>query len=147
MTLDKNKLRKLLDMTTSSHDGEILNAIKLANSQLKENNLTWEDIINNNGMIKIGNNLQGIEINYDKRYAKIPQERRDIVGMIESLAKMHKYSREFSTLLLFASSKILWGNLTEKEYGELKKIFEKEMIKKKEKDEKWMRKYGIRISE
>lgn len=144
LTLDKNKLIKLLKMTTSSHDGEILNAIKLVNIHLKNNNMTWDDIIGN-GYNRRRIKLTNIIIDYNKKYVKIPQERKDMFGMIESLARMHRYSREFSTLLLFASFKILYGNLNEKEYEELKKIYEIEMLKKREKDEKWMKKYGIRM--
>lgn len=39
-----DKIIKLLKMTTSSHNGESLNSIRLANKLLKENNMTWDNL-------------------------------------------------------------------------------------------------------
>lgn len=36
---------KLMTMTTSSNDGETLNAIRMANAQLAKTNQTWEDLL------------------------------------------------------------------------------------------------------
>ena len=36
---------KLMGMTTSSHDGEALNAMRMANAQLKKWNWTWREIL------------------------------------------------------------------------------------------------------
>lgn len=41
---DLSKLKKMMAMTTSSQEGEQLNAIRMANKILKDNGLTWEDI-------------------------------------------------------------------------------------------------------
>jgi len=35
-------------MTSSSNEGEILNAIKICNDILKSENKTWEDVLQNN---------------------------------------------------------------------------------------------------
>jgi len=43
--LDKTRLVKLVMMTTSNHDGEALNAIRMANSLLAANKLNWSDIL------------------------------------------------------------------------------------------------------
>ena len=150
MTLDKIKLIKLLGMTGGSNEGETLNAIRLANSVLKDAGLRWEDVIGGSNISKssgndLERNLENILKVYDKIYAKIPQDRRDIAMILEGLAKMHKYSKKFSTLLLFASYKILWGELSDKEYAELKIVFENEMKEYKEKQDKWTRRWGIRF--
>jgi hypothetical protein len=42
--MDKNKLIKFLNLSTSLNDGEALSAIRKANIFLKENNLNWETI-------------------------------------------------------------------------------------------------------
>jgi hypothetical protein len=44
-TLDRDRLRKLLAMLDSSHDGEALNAGRLAAALLREAGLSWADII------------------------------------------------------------------------------------------------------
>jgi hypothetical protein len=44
--MDKDKLVKLLRMTTSSQDGEALNAIRMANAMLKAAGLDWDRLVN-----------------------------------------------------------------------------------------------------
>lgn len=41
---DFNKLRKLMQQSTSDSDGETLNAIRAANALLKRYDKTWEDV-------------------------------------------------------------------------------------------------------
>lgn len=41
----KDKLIKVLNLTTSNHDGEALNAIRLANAIIKEAKLNWASVI------------------------------------------------------------------------------------------------------
>ncbi len=41
----RDRLTKLLGMTQSSHDGEALNAVRLANRMLAENRLTWREAL------------------------------------------------------------------------------------------------------
>lgn len=43
--MNYDRLIKLMMMTTSSHDGECLNAIRMANARLAEENMNWEDIL------------------------------------------------------------------------------------------------------
>lgn len=43
--IDRKRLSQLLGMTASAHDGEALNAIKLANKMLKSAALSWPDIL------------------------------------------------------------------------------------------------------
>jgi hypothetical protein len=42
--IDRDKLAKILSMTTSDKDGEVLAAMALANAMLKKENTTWGDI-------------------------------------------------------------------------------------------------------
>ena len=46
--IDLNKFVKTIAMTSSSNEGEILNAIKICNDILKSENKTWEDVLQNN---------------------------------------------------------------------------------------------------
>jgi hypothetical protein len=39
------RLSRLLAMTTSSHDGEALNAIRMANALLKRQGMTWGEVL------------------------------------------------------------------------------------------------------
>jgi hypothetical protein len=50
MSIDKSKLIKLLNLTTSSNDHEALQAIRFANKILENNKLTWDDLITINAM-------------------------------------------------------------------------------------------------
>lgn len=43
--VDKDKLTKLLAMTTSDNDGEALNAMRMANKIVKGAGLTWEQVL------------------------------------------------------------------------------------------------------
>ena len=43
--MDKYRLVKFLNLTSSKNDGEALSALRKANSLLKENNLVWENVI------------------------------------------------------------------------------------------------------
>ncbi len=39
------KIKKMMAMTTSSHDGEALNALKLVNGILKKHGITWDELL------------------------------------------------------------------------------------------------------
>lgn len=43
--MDMQRLIKILSITTSTHDGEALNAIRMANAMLKEHGKRWEEVI------------------------------------------------------------------------------------------------------
>jgi hypothetical protein len=45
MTLDRNHLVKLLNMTSSEHDAEALNAIRHADALLRRHGTTWVDLL------------------------------------------------------------------------------------------------------
>lgn len=44
--MDKTKLLKLLHLSESTNDGEALSSIRKANDLIKEDNSSWEDIVN-----------------------------------------------------------------------------------------------------
>jgi hypothetical protein len=44
-TLDRALLIKLLNMTESRHDGEVLSAIRKSNDLLRRNQLSWSDLV------------------------------------------------------------------------------------------------------
>lgn len=43
--MDKERLTKLMALTTSDNDGEALNALRMANKMLMAERLTWEEIL------------------------------------------------------------------------------------------------------
>ena len=43
--MDKDKLIKLLNLTTSKNDGEALSATRKANAFLKDNGINWEEFV------------------------------------------------------------------------------------------------------
>lgn len=45
MTLDRDLLIKLLNMTTSKHEGEVLSAIQKSNELLRRSKTSWSDLI------------------------------------------------------------------------------------------------------
>jgi len=45
VTVDRDRLIKLLNMTQSVHDGESLSAIRASNALMRQSNLTWTDLI------------------------------------------------------------------------------------------------------
>ncbi len=54
--MDVNKFIKTLSLTTSSFDGECLNAIRLCNDTLKKENMTWELFFNKNNVYSVNEN-------------------------------------------------------------------------------------------
>lgn len=45
MPIDRDRLVKILGLTTSSNDGEALSALRKANEIIKGENLTWSDVL------------------------------------------------------------------------------------------------------
>jgi len=60
----KNKIIKLLNLTTSSNDNEALSAIKKANKILNNLNMSWNDVLYNEGQKNTFNDLSDDQI-YD----------------------------------------------------------------------------------
>lgn len=46
--MDKQRLIKLLELSSSSNDNEVLSTIKKANELIREHKLNWKDIVENN---------------------------------------------------------------------------------------------------
>jgi hypothetical protein len=51
--VDKARLIKLLAMTTSTNDGEALNAMRMANAMIKAANKTWAEVLVTENVINI----------------------------------------------------------------------------------------------
>jgi hypothetical protein len=51
--VDKTRLVKLLGMTTSEHDGEALNAMRMANDLIKAAGKTWADVLATDNVVNI----------------------------------------------------------------------------------------------
>lgn len=52
--VDWDKLGKLMRLTESEHDGEAINALRMANRMLAADNLNWSDVM---GMLKVGGRI------------------------------------------------------------------------------------------
>jgi len=48
--MDRDKLAKLLAMTTSDNDGEALNAVRMANKMVRDAGITWQDVLREPGV-------------------------------------------------------------------------------------------------
>jgi hypothetical protein len=53
--MDRSKLIKFLNLSTSSSDGESLSAIRKANELILENNSTWEEVFEEETYLQISN--------------------------------------------------------------------------------------------
>ena len=56
-----DKLLKFLNLTTSDSDGEALNAIRMANKYLKANGLSWDQVVNCEGVEKPKDNRKSFD--------------------------------------------------------------------------------------
>jgi hypothetical protein len=45
MAIDLTKLARILGMSGSAHDGEALNAVRMADRLIRDNKMTWEDLL------------------------------------------------------------------------------------------------------
>jgi len=45
LSLDWDRLEKLLNMTASQHDAEVLTAIRMSNKLLKQQRVKWADVL------------------------------------------------------------------------------------------------------
>lgn len=84
MDADKKKhLIKLLGMIGSAHDGEVLNAAKLAQRVLGQEGMTWEELLNG---VKSNNNNNDYQIGYSTGY-KTGYERGVTDGIGRSMTR------------------------------------------------------------
>lgn len=116
MTVDREKFIKLMLMTTSSHDGECLNAIRMANSMLAKDNLNWREFIE--GTVPIGTNYRSKNF---KRYSG-----PEIDGWFDILLQVIKPTWSFRQFLESVHTDYEQkGWLTEKQYEAIKKAYER----------------------
>lgn len=108
--MDITKLSKLMQLTTSTYDGECLTAIRKANLLLAENDLTWETFIKEKNIT-----IKEIVIKKEKD----PE--------IENMLKLCRKTVRSSSIKMFVNSLSHWykehGSLTEKQKEALTKIY------------------------
>jgi hypothetical protein len=160
--MDGEKFRKVLAKTGSSSDNEVLAFIRKANDMLKEDDLTWGDLDISIG--RSGNKYQKEDFRHKKMEKEIEELRhnvheleelrqfkinvnRDVFGMIQSLAKMHTFSKGFAAFLCSFSYKLLHGNLTDDDYNIMKCIFEDEMKEKSNNGGRKVRSKNVTITD
>lgn len=129
MLLDRQRLIKLMNMTTSSNDGEALAAIRKANALLKVNGMNWSEFISG---IKqqplrpaprpMGRGTMDTAPEYPRPQSRFTD--KDIPRMLQSLMRDTKGS--FHDVV--ASWNEYWqerGYLTERQYESLINAYER----------------------
>lgn len=119
---------KLMKMTSSSNDGEALNALRKANSILDEVNISWEELLRNR--IKIKKIEAGPNPKYARGFAsggssaKKYTNKQEIETMfaivLDSVPKSSSFYSFIKSLEDWWETK---GFLTEKQYEKLKKAY------------------------
>ncbi len=111
-----DKFIKLMQMTQSDQDGEVLTAIRMANTMLAENNANWEELLRS----KVKVSAKPEPAFAGKRYTnseEIEEMLREILGSIKT----------GSSFFAFIESLKEWwedkGFLTEKQYNSLRKSY------------------------
>jgi len=111
--MDITKLIKLMNLTTSTFDGEALNAIRKANLLLAESNISWAEFIKE----------KNITINVNEIIVKKPKDPK-----IEEMLRICKKSVRSGTGQMFVRSLADWykkhGALSEKQLIALKKWYD-----------------------
>jgi len=111
--MDVTKLIKLMNLTTSTFDGEALNAIRKANLLLAESNISWAEFIKEKNII----------ININEIIIKKPRD-----PQIEEMLRLCKKGVRSSSGKMFINSLADWykkhGSLSEKQLISLKKWYD-----------------------
>lgn len=119
ITPDFKMFLKLMNLTTSSFDGEALNAIRMANSVLNSMNQTWEDLLHQ----KIVMIAPPVDSAATPRKASSGIRYSDDVEINAYFDRL--YSRNLGTFKDWVDSVHEWweekGFLTEAQYKTLKK--------------------------
>ncbi len=118
-TLKFEKFIKLMMMTTSANDGECLNALRMANAQLAEANLDWNDFLRGKAAIT---DTAGKSMYSGKKYTNAA----DIDNMLNTVLGSLKHGTSFHNFIVSLSD---WWKandfLTEKQYNALRKTYER----------------------
>ena len=112
------KFIKLMMMTTSPNDGEVLNAVRMANAALIEANLNWDEFLR--GKAKVTGDAQ--TVHSGKKY----DNASEINQMFEAVLRSVKSGTSFYGFLesihgFFEANSFL----TEKQYNALRKTYER----------------------
>ncbi len=113
------KFIKLMMMTTSPNDGECLNAMRMANAQLVEANLDWDDFLRGKAKITDGS---GKSMYSGKKYTNSD----DIERMLDQVLSHTRSGTSFHNFIMSLND---WWEansfLTEKQYSALRKTYER----------------------
>jgi hypothetical protein len=111
--MDFDKLTKLMMMTTSSHEGEALNALRMANKILLKEKKNWADILQKTSPAK----------RYYPTYQP-PTKNKRIAEMFELLKKEKRMTQSTRQFIDDIELKFrLYGELTPKQKAAIEKIF------------------------
>lgn len=93
--MNRNKLIKLLNLTASSHDGEVISAINMANKLLFEEEKTWESVI-------IKPTVKKQEVNDDQaiHYMNIKKEQANSKGLELEILALKRFRNFLSVVTI-----------------------------------------------
>lgn len=115
--MDREKFIKLMLMTTSSHDGECLNAIRMANAMLAHDNINWREFIE--GTVPVGTNYRSKNF---KRYDG-PEIDEWFDYLLQRVRKNHSFYTFLESVHNDYEKK---GWLTERQYEVIKNAYMKD---------------------
>ena len=118
-----DKITKLLALTTSTFDGEALNAIRAANEILNEQDKTWEEVIHPNyfsaSAMALEIKMLKQEIAYLKE-VKQPNKSITIAQKINVCLEAQPYNKFLNSI---SSSFPKYGRLTDRQSEVLEEIY------------------------
>lgn len=129
--MDKAKLAKLLAMTTSTHDGEAINAMRLANEMILKAGLTWENVLTTVGhpgfTVTVTRHKAPEQRPYEEWVAPHLRDKASIDLMFRTIyAQPRTDNEEFWQFMDSIHER--WtrhGNLTQKQYSALVRCYQK----------------------
>lgn len=115
--MNTDRFLKLMRLTTSNRDGEALNAIRLANKMLKENNMQWDDIIGSGNTTRTAENESVVD--------NSPVHIQEIEKMLEICIKRTFSAKKLAFLGSLRKFYNERGYLTPKQLSALKSWYQK----------------------
>jgi len=134
--VDRDKLVKLLAMTTSSSDGEALNAMRMANSLIKAAGKTWAEVFASQTTINIHAPRSGFRAPqaYSDVEDWVPPHLQDKVVIDHMFRAVYAQPRsdneEFWQFMDSIHNRwTKFGNLTQGQYNALKKCYNRVRVR------------------
>jgi len=121
--MDREKLIKLLLMTTSEHDGECLNAIRMANAELAKSNLNWRESIERLNPYNPHNDGRAEDSHWEYHGPRFGREHfvpEMIAYLLENVNPAHSF---YQFVVSISESYLANAYLTERQYAAIKRAY------------------------